>query len=441
MRVRAAALVCLLAVACALAGCGAEDGTTSTRTGAPTATASVDPVLLDKVPNGPPEIVVHGASADVTPQPGSYCWHTDTVGKCADFSAPDPAKLPVLTSAGSATFDFPIADWEFTATFTDFPDDPSAKPSQSVPLEQPTPGRFVVEAPATNGDFQVILFGTGPQGDTSAWFRWQVTAALPEVVEWDGDGVAPPITLDLDGHRVDLDPWTTCYGNGCWDGAPRAPYVDVGDRDTVPFSFPEPEWEFTATFRNGEHTDCPRSITVPVRRTSDRTFEVTPAGPAGRWLVDLSGAGPGGDVITTFAWTTSRDGALPGPATGSAAVLADHDGDLDSYGVEVFVQDLADQPRQASATVTVTSEQGRSVTLTPRWQRDCYDQGSLSFIAPDDEGRRATQLGMGPFTYDVALTLNGTTYHGLGTWPTGETEDTAPHVPLTWTPALPAYEG
>ena len=59
-------------------------------------------------------------------------------------------------------------------------------------------------------------------------------------------------------------------------------------------------------------------------------------------------------MITTFRWTTSRDGALPGPATGSAAVLADHDGELDSYGVEVFVQDLADQPRQAAATVTVT---------------------------------------------------------------------------------------
>ena len=61
--------------------------------------------------------------------------------------------------------------------------------------------------------------------------------------------------------------------------------------------------------------------------------------------------------------------------------------------------------------------------------------------APDDEGRRATQLGAGPFTYDVALTMDGRTYHGLGTWPDGETEDTAPHVPLTWTPELPAYDG
>ncbi len=440
MRVCAAALVCLLAVSCALVGCGTESDT-STPTAGSKVTTSADPVVLDKVPDSPPEIVVHGAGLDLTPQPGSYCWHTDNVGTCADFIAPDPAKLPVLTSAGPATFDFPIAGWEFTATFTGLPDNPSANHSTSVPLEQPTPGRFVVEAPGVNGDFQVILFGTGPQGDTSASFRWRVSAAPPEVVEWDGDGFAPPITLDLDGQRVDLDPWTACYGNGCADGAPQPPYVDVGERGTVPFSFPEPGWEFTSTFRNGEYSDCPRAITVPVRRTSDRTFEVTPAGPAGRWLVDVSGAGPGGDVITTFQWTTSQDGALPGPATGSAAVLADHDGELDSYGVEVGVDDLAAQPREASATVTVTSAEGRSVTLDTRRHGQCSSEGSLWFTASDAAGRKATTLGAGPFIYVIELDLDGTTYRGRGQWPSGETEDTAPHVPLTWTPALPAYKG
>ena len=134
-------------------------------------------------------------------------------------------------------------------------------------------------------------------------------------------------------------------------------------------------------------------------------------------------------------------GTFPEAATGSAAVLADHDGELDSYGVELYVQDLAEQPREASATVTVTSAQGRSVTLTPRWDDECYSEGSLSFRASDDQGRRATELGAGPFTYDVALTLDGTTYHGTGTWPDDETEDIAPHVRLTWAPPLPVYAG
>jgi hypothetical protein len=262
-----------------------------------------------------------------------------------------------------------------------------------------------------------------------------------EVVEWDGEGFGPPLTLDLDGERVDLDPWTTCYDKGCADGAPRPPYVDVGQRDAVPFSFPDAGWTFDATFRTDDYGDCPRAITVPVRKTGERTFEVTPAGPPGPWLVDVFGRGPGGDVITTFTWTTREAGALPAPPRGSAAVLADHDGVLDSYGVEIFVQDLGSQPRPASATVTVTSAGGRSVTLTPRWSRECDSEGSLSFSASDDQGRRATRLGDGPFTYDVALTMDGRTYHGLGTWPDGETEDIAPHVPLTWAPPLPAFGG
>jgi hypothetical protein len=293
----------------------------------------------------------------------------------------------------------------------------------------------------------IAFAGCGTESPTTASpppeeSQTSAPAGLPEVVEWDGEGYAPPVTLDLDGRRVALDPWSACYGNGCYDGAPRPPYVDVGGRATVPFSFPDPGWTFEATFRSGEHDECPRTVTVPVRRTSDRTFEVTPAGPAGTWLVDVFGRGPeGGDVITTFSWSTTTEGTFPEAATGSAGVLADHDGELDSYGVEVYVQDLAATPRDATASVTVTSAEGRSVTLAPRRDPGCYSAGNLGFRASDDVGRRATTLGDGPFTYDVALTLDGTTYHGVGTWPDDETEDIAPHVPLTWTPGLPAYKG
>jgi hypothetical protein len=449
MRVRAAVLVCLLAVTSALSGCGTENGTTPRSTGAPEPSATDGPVLLEDPPR-PPEVVVQLGHVEVTPREGSRCWQHRTggdevAGTCVDMVAVDPHTLPILTGTGNATFDFPIAGWTFTATFTEFPDDPRAKRSEKVEVEQPVPGSFAVTAPVTTGDFHVRLSGTGPQGDYNSEFRWRLAAPgeLPEVVEWDGEGFAPPVTLDLDGQRVDLQPWTACYGNGCYDGFARKPYADVGQRDTVPFSFPDRGWTFTASFRSGEHDECPRTITVPVRKTSDRTFEVTPAGPAGSWIVDLAGAREGGgDVHTTFSWTTTTDGPLPGPATGSAGVLADHDGELDSYGVEIYVQDLAEAPQDATATVTVTSARGESVTLSPRLARGgCRGSGQLWFRASDDQGRRATQLGAGPFTYDVALTLDGTTYHGLGTWPDDETADIAPHIPLTWTPALPAYEG
>lgn len=252
----------------------------------------------------------------------------------------------------------------------------------------------------------------------------------------------PPITLHLDEGDLAVEPWAWCWANGCVDGSrPDAP-ESVGSPSEVAFSFPEEDWEFTATFNeHGMEKKCARRIAMPLETTGSGTWRIDPVGPAGAWDVDLFGQGPGGDVITTFTWDTPIEGWYPEEVTGSAAVLADNDGELDSYGVEIGVQDLAEHPDDARAAVTVTSADGRSVTLETRPQRECYSEGSLWFSASEAVGRRATELGAGPFEYAVELTLDGTTYVGRGTWPDGESEDEAPHVPLTWTPELPAYEG
>jgi hypothetical protein len=261
------------------------------------------------------------------------------------------------------------------------------------------------------------------------------TGSEPDLTE------PPPITLHLADRDLELRPWTWCYGNGCVDGWHGDDLESVGSPSSVEFSFPEEDWHFTATFNEHGVEKCARRISMPVEPAGDGSWVIEPAGPAGTWDVDISGGGPGGDVITTFTWTTPTDGALPGTPTGSAAVLADHDGELDSYGVEIGVDNLAAQPREASASVTVTSADGQSVTIDTKPQRSCYSEGSLWFTASDDVGRRATELGAGPFEYAVELTLDGATYTGRGSWPDGETEDIAPHVPLTWAPELPAYTG
>ena len=146
---------------------------------------------------------------------------------------------------------------------------------------------------------------------------------------------------------------------------------------------------------------------------------IRPAGLAGDWDVDVFGRGDGGDVITTFRWTTPVDGQMPPPASGSAAVLADHDGELDSYGVELGVNNLASRPGRATAAITVSGSDGQT-TIEPRWVSACYSQGDLWFKAARSRGLAATEIGEGPFTYTVTLTLDGTTYTGVGEWPTAE---------------------
>ena len=253
-------------------------------------------------------------------------------------------------------------------------------------------------------------------------------------------GDVTPVVLQLDSGPVELAPWTYCLGNGCADGAPPDRLHDAGDPAEVPFTFARSGWEFTATFRE-RGRECARMITVPVEQTAGRAFLVRPAGLSGDWDVDVSGRGEGGDVITTFRWHTPVDGRMPEPASGSAAVLADHDGELDSYGVELYLTNLAEQPRDATAAITVTSADGGNVVIAPRRSGGCYSAGDVGWRAPRSKGLAATELGDGPFTYSVDVDLDGRRYVGHGTWPDGEAEGFAPHVHLTWEPPLPSYTG
>jgi hypothetical protein len=268
----------------------------------------------------------------------------------------------------------------------------------------------------------------------------QATSASPGGSGGFQPGDVTPVVLQLDSGPVELAPWTYCLGNGCADGAPPDRLHDAGDPAEVPFTFDRSGWEFSATFRE-RVPECARMITAPVEKTADRAFVVRPAGPAGDWDVDVSGHGDGGDVITSFRWHTPVDGQLPEPASGSVAVLADHDGELDSYGVELYLSDLDRQPREATARITVTGADGRSISITPRRDDGCYSAGDVGWRAPRSEGLAATTIGEGPFTYSVEVTLDGRRYVGHGTWPGGEAEDFGPHVPLTWEPALPSYTG
>ncbi len=166
-------------------------------------------------------------------------------------------------------------------------------------------------------------------------------------------------------------------------------------------------------------------------------FVLRPAGYADTYDVTLFGRGDG-DLFTTFRWTTPTDGPLPKPKA-RLAVLAGHDGQVDSYGVELQVTNLSRTPRAASATITVRASQGDALTFKAKLSRGrCFPEGTLYWDGPDDKGLAAADLGHGPFRYRVKLILDGRRYVASATWPDDEIKGNEPSVRLDFIPSLPA---
>ena len=245
----------------------------------------------------------------------------------------------------------------------------------------------------------------------------------------------PPVTVRYFEEAIELHAWTYCYRNGCVDGAPPDKPHDVGSPEEIGVEFAPQGWSFNASFTAvGEK--CARIQTVPLQPVGDGEFVLRPAGFAGTYDVTLFGRGAG-DLFTTFRWTTPNDGPLPEPRA-RLAVLAGDDGEVDSYGVELEVAHLAQTPREATATVKVEAEGGESLTFTAkRSPHRCFPEGTVYWDGPDDKGLAAAELGEGPFTYEVKLTLDGERYFATATWPNDEIRGNAPSVRLEFSPALP----
>jgi hypothetical protein len=272
--------------------------------------------------------------------------------------------------------------------------------------------------------------GSGPTPVTGAT-RSEGSAPYPDLES------PPPVTVQgLDGS-IALHAWTYCYGSVCADGAPPADPPDVGNAEEVLVEFPLPGWSFTASFRPAEER-CGRVQDVPLEDVVDGAFVLRPAGYAGAYDVTLFGQGDG-DLFVTFRWTTPGDGPLPSPQA-RLAVLADHDGTIDSYGVELELTNLARTPEEATARITVRAESGEAITFEAMEARGarCFPEGTMYWDGPDGRGLAAAALGNGPFTYEVELSVDGDRYAATATWPTDEIPGNEPSVALDFTPDLPA---
>jgi hypothetical protein len=129
---------------------------------------------------------------------------------------------------------------------------------------------------------------------------------------------------------------------------------------------------------------------------------------------------------------------LPQPKA-RLAVLAGNDGVLDSYGIELELTNLAQTPHMAKARVRIEAEGGEALRFTAKPSRArCLPEGTVYWDGPDDKGQAATELGEGPFTYEVELSLDDELYVATATWPIDEIKGNEPSVRLEFSPALPA---
>ena len=262
----------------------------------------------------------------------------------------------------------------------------------------------------------------------------------PNPREGPGEGynsdTPPPVTVLSGDRSIDLTAWTYCFGNICADGMPPADPPDVGSPQEVAVEFPLSEWSFTASFVPSGR-ECGRIQEAPLTQTGDGSFVLAPIGHADTYDVTLFGRGDG-DLFVTFRWTTPIDGPLPQPQA-RMAVLAGHDGRIDSYGVELEVSNLARTPEEAEAIVTVRAETGEEITFdATRARSRCWPDGTVYWDGPDQRGLDAAALGEGPFTYEVELVLDGVRHVATASWPADEIVGNEPSVALEFTPDLPA---
>jgi hypothetical protein len=244
------------------------------------------------------------------------------------------------------------------------------------------------------------------------------------------------VTIRYFDQTVELNAWTYCYRNGCADGAPPADPPDVGSPEEIVVEFPLDEWSFEASFSPAGEK-CARIQHVSLEETGDGRFELRPAGHASTYDVTLFGRGQG-DLFVTFRWTTPTEGPLPKPKA-RLAVLADHDGEMDSYGVEMELTNLAETPKEAAATITVKASDGDAVMFEAEPSRtNCLPEGTFYWDGPDDKGLEAAGVGDPPFRYEVELTLDGKRYVAHATWPDDEIHGNEPSVSLNFHPGLPA---
>ncbi|GAA5034184.1 hypothetical protein ACFQRL_14965 [Microbacterium fluvii] len=239
--------------------------------------------------------------------------------------------------------------------------------------------------------------------------------------------------------ELHLDPVTYCAAGGCVDGVDPDP-PSVGSPDELLVFVPVASFDTLSVsqFSGGGDYCSGRWVQAVTTELGDGWWQVTPRGPAGDYRIELFAGGSGtGDMAATLRWTTPIDEPLPS-VEASLALIADHDGAPDSYGLELAVSNLAETPTDAAATITVTAANGASMTFeAQRSSNECEAEGAVFFDGPDGPAKDAAALGGFPFAYDVELVLDGGRHTAHAVFPDDLIEEHGVAVALEFEPALP----
>jgi hypothetical protein len=150
-----------------------------------------------------------------------------------------------------------------------------------------------------------------------------------------GNGIEspPPYRLRYADRELVLRPHSWCYKSACVNGSSENP-PSVGRPSEVSVFVPIEHTRLLASFAPADQR-CGRIQTVRPTRTDEGWYVLRPAGHAGAYDVDLFAEG--GSMSASFRWITPSDGELPTPQA-TLALIAEHDGQPDSYGVELHLR-------------------------------------------------------------------------------------------------------
>lgn len=309
----------------------------------------------------------------------------------------------------------------------------------STPLSSPSPVATVTPSVGPSPTDSPSLPPTlGPLPPT-------LTPSVAPTPHHDGPRKVPSLVVKTAETTLEIRPYTYCYRDTCADGEPPDSLPSIGNAESAELLFPISDWEFSAYFAQADER-CALTQAVQLDQNPDGNWDLEPTGYADRYEVGISAFSPEwedaiewGDAFYAFEWTTPRDGPLAVPSS-DISLLYMYDGQVEVEGVTMHMLDVATAARSADAHLTVTADNGESLSFDLEADPGCAGSGDLRWAGPDDEANQVPDLGPPPFTYHVVVRLDGQTYEAHAVWPPENLERHQYSMPLQFSPPLPALQ-